>query len=279
MQCYRNHLYKHLTSSEKKEISIYTSNTEDEEGKECESDSNCCHNLGRRRTVLIKICQDENFTNSLLSLGQIHLPDSALYFFTNFHRFLSLDFLPTNEDIIRMRQSTTGVVEITVPYGGRSLRLIDVGGQRAERRKWINCFEDVTSILFIASLAGYNLTLVEDPSTNRLAESIALFKTILGSKMFDRQSVILLLNKMDIFERKISSFGLKESFADYRGKFNDKEDAHEFILSKFVGRRRSLIYTHQTTAVDLSDIRQVFSDVKHTIFNNCIENIARLGLF
>lgn len=37
-----------------------------------------------------------------------------------------------------------------------------VGGQKSERRKWIHCFEDVTSILFLVSLNGYDMSLSED---------------------------------------------------------------------------------------------------------------------
>lgn len=40
--------------------------------------------------------------------------------------------------------------------------MVDVGGQKSERRKWIHCFQDVTSILFLVSLSGYDQCLIED---------------------------------------------------------------------------------------------------------------------
>lgn len=40
-------------------------------------------------------------------------------------------------------------------------RMVDVGGQRSERRKWIHCFENVTSIMFLVALSEYDQVLVE----------------------------------------------------------------------------------------------------------------------
>jgi G-protein alpha subunit len=34
------------------------------------------------------------------------------------------------------------------------LQLVDVGGQRSERRKWIHCFDDVKAIIFLEGLSG-----------------------------------------------------------------------------------------------------------------------------
>ena len=41
-------------------------------------------------------------------------------------------------------------------------RIVDVGGQRSERKKWIHCFEDVTAILFFVALSAYDIGLRED---------------------------------------------------------------------------------------------------------------------
>ncbi len=76
---------------------------------------------------------------------------------------------------------------------------IDVGGQRSERKKWIHCFEDVLLLLFLTAVSEYDQVkkashsnsaifffffekpqvLAEDESTNRMQESLLLFKTIL----------------------------------------------------------------------------------------------------
>ena len=60
--------------------------------------------------------------------------------------------------------------------------MFDVGGQRDERRKWIQCFNDVTAIIFVTACSSFNMTLREDNSVNRLRESLDLFKSIWNNR-------------------------------------------------------------------------------------------------
>ena len=39
--------------------------------------------------------------------------------------------------------------------------MVDVGGQRSERRKWIHCFENVASVMFLVALSEYDQLLQE----------------------------------------------------------------------------------------------------------------------
>jgi guanine nucleotide-binding protein subunit alpha len=42
------------------------------------------------------------------------------------------------------------------------ISMFDVGGQRSERKKWIHCFEAVTSIIFCVALSEYDQVLLEE---------------------------------------------------------------------------------------------------------------------
>lgn len=55
-------------------------------------------------------------------------------------------------------------------FGGLKLTnpsMFDVGGQRSERKKWIHCFENVTSIIFCVALSEYDQVLLEESSQVR----------------------------------------------------------------------------------------------------------------
>ena len=79
----------------------------------------------------------------------------------------------------------------------------DVGGQRNERRKWIHCFDNVNAVVFVASLSEFDQNLFEDETKNRLDEALELFQQISNSKWFQDTSLILFLNKKDLFEKKV----------------------------------------------------------------------------
>jgi guanine nucleotide-binding protein G(i) subunit alpha len=90
-------------------------------------------------------------------------------------RLSSLSYLPTQNDILRTRVKTTGIVETMFSYKHLNIKLVDVGGQRSERKKWIHCFEDVTAIIFCVAMSEYDLVLIEDDQMVRYF----LFNTVL----------------------------------------------------------------------------------------------------
>jgi len=59
--------------------------------------------------------------------------------------------------------------------------------------------------------------LAEDEEMNRMMESMKLFDSICNSKWFVDTSIILFLNKKDLFEQKIKYSPLTVCFPDYQG--------------------------------------------------------------
>ena len=71
-----------------------------------------------------------------------------------------------------------GVMETYLRREKRSICLIDVGGQRSERRKWIHLFDGVNALIFVVAMSEYDETLLEVNTVNRMHESLRLFGSI-----------------------------------------------------------------------------------------------------
>ncbi|KAK6632504.1 hypothetical protein RUM43_013271 [Polyplax serrata] len=186
-------------------------------------------------------------------------------------RVAASNYLPTEQDILRVRVPTTGIIEYPFDLEEIRFRMVDVGGQRSERRKWIHCFENVTSIIFLVALSEYDQILFESENENRMEESKALFKTIITYPWFQHSSVILFLNKKDLLEEKIMYSHLVDYFPEYDGPQRDAIAAREFILRMFVDLNpdsEKIIYSHFTCATDTENIRFVFAAVKDTILQS-----------
>ncbi|GCC32417.1 hypothetical protein chiPu_0010878 [Chiloscyllium punctatum] len=140
----------------------------------------------------------------------------------------------------------------------KQMKMFDVGGQRSERKKWIHCFEGVTCIIFIAALSAYDMVLVEDDEVNRMHESLHLFNSICNHRYFIATSIVLFLNKKDVFQEKIKKTHLSICFPDYDGN-NSMEDAGAYIKVQFLelNMRRDVkeIYSHMTCATDTENVK------------------------
>ncbi|KAG7241168.1 hypothetical protein INR49_025911 [Caranx melampygus] len=195
---------------------------------------------------------------------EFQLSDSAKYYLTDLDRITSAFYIPTLQDILRVRVPTTGIIEYPFDLSKVIFRMVDVGGQRSERRKWIHCFENVTSIIFLAALSEYDQVLYESENDNRLKESLALFKTILSYPWFQESSTILFLNKTDLLNEKILHSHLATYFPAFKGPQCDANAAQEFILQKYKehhsGHHKQLFW-HYTCATDTENIRVVFKAV------------------
>eukprot|EP00794_Sanderia_malayensis_P019533 gene19533-21464_t len=199
---------------------------------------------------------------------EFQLSDSAKYYLSDLDRIAAPNFVPTQQDVLRARTPTTGILEYPFDLDTIIFRMVDVGGQRSERRKWIHCFENVTSIIFLVALSEYDQVLFESEKENRMEESKALFRTIITYPWFRSSSIILFLNKTDLLEEKIENSNLADYFPDYDGPKGDGKAAREFILKMFVDLNpdtEKIIYSHFTCATDTENIRFVFAAVKDTI--------------
>ena len=210
--------------------------------------------------------------------NQFYLLDSAPYFLADVARTLQSTYLPTDADILHSRLATSGIIENDFLIDKQHMfKIIDVGGQRGERKKWIHCFDNVHAIMFIASLNEYDQVLAEDTSKNRLVESLGLFEGIISLPWFKNTAIILFLNKNDLFTEKIKRIDLHQYFDDYDGGY-DYEEGLEFIKELFFSKNTNpnkVIYAHVTDATDTHGIRFVWAATANIILQ---QNLQRAGL-
>jgi len=221
---------------------------------------------------------DPGIQNTFKNRSKFQLDDSCAYFFGRVDAMAEDDYLPTYQDVLRCRARTTGIVETDFVIEEYHFKMLDVGGQRNERKKWIHCFENVTAVIFVAAMNEYDQLLFEDNVTNRLVESLNLFAEICNSRWFRNKSMILFLNKDDLFREKIKQVDLKICFDDYDGGL-DYEKAAAFIKRQFLKRNEypdtKRVYVHITCATDTQNISFTFNVVSDIIVK---ERLKERGL-
>lgn len=205
---------------------------------------------------------------TLRNASMFYVMDNIKHYFDDLDRITAETYVPSDEDILKSRATTTGIYETEFYVNGAHFKMIDVGGQRTERKKWIHCFEEVTAVLFCASLSEYDQLLLEDDETMRMHESLNLFGEVCQSPWFQDTAMILFLNKEDLFKEKIARVPLTICFPEYTGP-NTNEAGREYIHRKFVGmvdtHSNRAIYHHFTTATNTQNINVVFDAVRDIV--------------
>jgi len=208
--------------------------------------------------------------------AEFQLHGSVPYIVDNIDRLADKDADINQEDVLQCRIRTTGIVEIEFELEGYLFRVMDVGGQRSERRKWINCFDDVTAVIFCVALSEYDEKLCEDNRVNRMLEALDLFAETANNKAFKESAIVLFLNKSDLFRDKIKKVDLATCFPDYTGGA-DFDKAGKFITQKFIAKSQNsekMIYPHVTCATDTENVRVVFNTVRASILTSALQDLA-----
>lgn len=234
--------------------------------------------------------QDDGVKECYQRSNEYQLIDCAAYFMepNKLREVANPEYLPSDPDILRARRMTKGIYETRFIVDKVNFYMFDVGGQRVERSKWIQCFNDVTAIIYIVACSSFNMVVREDGVTNRLKESLGLFEQIWNNRWLRTVSMILFLNKMDILKSKVEAnkFKIEDYFPEFMAykppplegaEKRDVGDTEAVVKAKFffrdlflrVSRKshdgRHYCYPHFTTAVDTENIRRVFDSCRDII--------------
>ncbi|KAF5335205.1 hypothetical protein D9611_010895 [Ephemerocybe angulata] len=199
----------------------------------------------------------------------IRLDESAAFFVTHVDRISEPGYLPTTDDILRVRLRTLGVIEhnFAVATGGKAYnwRLFDVGG---------------------ASLGSedppFRQYLEEDAKVNRIDDSLQLFTMICQNKIFKDVHLVLMLNKTDLLKKKLAAgIRIRKYITSYSDRPNTYEAAASYFRSHFVHSHRKhsdanrSLYYHFTSMLDVKATQKIIVDVGESILQ---KHIKRVGL-
>nr|CDS29631.1 guanine nucleotide binding protein G(k) subunit [Hymenolepis microstoma] len=140
------------------------------------------------------------------------------YFFSFLERLTQNDYLPTRDDILNINCGQLGLHEEIITRDKLSFRFIMPVMSRSRLSKLSYYFDGVDAIIFVASLSDYDVNADVSNEKPKLRDDMDFFASICNSKWFAKcSSIFLILNKFDIFQKKLPTSPLKTCFPDYRG--------------------------------------------------------------
>jgi GTPase SAR1 family protein len=231
--------------------------------------------------------------NTLKKRSKYWLLEWADYYIGNAVRFAAPEFSPTEEDRVRARVKTTGVNEDhfaeKVPESpawpgledfketGLKIKwsIIDVGGQRSERRKWISVFDNVQTVVFLVNLLGYAEVLYEDESVLRMHESMDVCENLFGSQKcaFKDTPIHFCFNKLQSFKDSYSRDAFLKCFpeckGEIRGDWESSDEALKYIEKKFLERATAiperLRFSICYNAIETDDCRNLLKQLQQNV--------------
>ena len=247
------------------------------EDAEADVDANQAFRDTRIKEAMLAMWHDTGVQQAVAKSHEFALNDNLPFYFQGINRMFDPNWMPDDQDMLHARLRTTGITETVFELKQLTFRMMDVGGQRSERKKWIHCFEGVQCLLFMAALSGYDQCLVEDVNANQMHEAFMLFESLVNGEWFKDKPIILFLNKIDLFREKLAVSPISAHFPNYQGKDTDEEAAKAFFANRFKAINRNSareIYIHYTNATDTTLLKDTMQDVQDMLIRKNLERLV-----
>lgn len=236
-----------------------------------------CHTLNACAQTMIQLWQDPQ-VRKRLEEKRLRLEESSGFFLDEIPRITAKMFIPRDEDVLKARLKTMGVVEHTflISSGtnrGVEWKIYDVGGARHQRQAWAPYFDDVNAIIFLAPISAFDQVLAEDPRVNRLEDSLLLWKSLVSTKLLSNVNIMLFLNKCDLLRAKLDTgVRLNQHMLSYGDRSNDYDSVSNYFRNKFgalhqnfTPNRERELYIHFTSVTDTRRTSLIISNVRDII--------------
>ena len=138
------------------------------------------HSVAKLLPDVSAFLADSGVQEAITRGQEYQLSESARYFLDAHQRVLATGYTPSDEDVLRVQVRTTGCGKLQICNGDSQFQVLDVGGLRSERRKWLSKVRDADVIFYMASLTEFAEPLFEEASANRMQESLSVFAPLSG---------------------------------------------------------------------------------------------------
>ncbi|KAH9019103.1 G-protein alpha subunit-domain-containing protein [Lactarius hengduanensis] len=232
------------------------------------------HVLDRCRDAMVRLWDDEWVRNRLVE-KRVRLQESSGFYLDQIERITAKDYSPTDDDVLKARLKTVGVVEhpFTISMGtmrGNTSWVITMLAERATNAMPQN---QVNSIIFLAPISAFDQVLTEDTRVNRLEDSLLLWRAVISNKLLGKVPIVLFLNKCDLLREKLEAgVRLKSHLVTYGDRPNDYESVSKYLRNKF-GQLHNQnspnhdreLFIHYTSVVDKEKTAQIIASVREAI--------------
>ncbi|KAI0201375.1 G-protein alpha subunit-domain-containing protein [Astrocystis sublimbata] len=165
---------------------------------------------------------DPGFRSAYERRREYGLSDSAAYYAQEVRRIMAPNYMPTDEDVLYARYTTTGTTKrsLSTPALLHNARcdFLDFGGARSERKKWVEGFQNASVVLFTVDTTAYAKLLLNDETINAMQDQLMLWDSIVNGPWFDNTGFVLLFTKMDLLEECLQRQPVVRCFPDYPGQ-------------------------------------------------------------
>eukprot|EP01084_Bolivina_argentea_P317270 550080_1 len=223
--------------------------------------------LSPRRVDLLKNLWMDPAVKKMYSNAKVsNIFETTAYFWDDIDRLCEYNYIPTSMDLLSLYwKKSSKIEEKEFIISNQKITIIDPSGQQNERKKWIEQFEDVDAVIFVVSLAWYDMEWDSKTDFNMMEEALLLLQEI-GRKFWNTQ-IFVLLNKTDVFKEKIKMIPITvcSQFDEYKGDVKSYEECIAFIENVFANgseyQEDLNIKCMQICAMDKETIENVFNDI------------------
>jgi hypothetical protein len=122
-------------------------------------------------------------------------------------------------------------------------------------------------MIYVVALSEYDQVCYEDQTANRLQESLRVFENLMALPQLQTVTVILILNKMDQFSKKMLNNDLDKYFPDYTGGTDVKQGV-KYIRQKFIQILEKPdcihvpgLYCFEVSLTEVSDVKTILDSL------------------